>query len=248
VVTQADVDRPDNIAQRVYGSPDYWWAILDYNRINDPFSLEVGDRLRIPIWSWPLGTPLTPQVISLFDNGSDEAVSQFGDGTLLSLQQRSSSIQNGKTLPLTPSIYRPPAYVRPGGVDQTEDPLGVDVADPMLFNLAIPIPNCLVGTAHFQLQLASDGAYADVVLSRLTATSTARWFYYDPFYNSGAGSHLPFPQAGLDAATYAGQPVYFQLKESDGLIRGNQYYPRFRAVINDVDSQWVGLPPITIPD
>ena len=48
VVTQADLDRPDLISNRFYGTPEYWWMILDYNKVTDPFSLKIGDRLRIP--------------------------------------------------------------------------------------------------------------------------------------------------------------------------------------------------------
>lgn len=118
--------------------------------------------------------------------------------------------------------------------------------DRTLLNFGFPIPGCLTGMAHFQLQIASDGDFADVIISRLTATSTTRWFYYDPFTNNGAGGYLPFPSAGLDAATYDGQPVYFQVKESDGLSSGVQYYPRYKVVLDDVESQWIAGPPIII--
>ncbi len=41
-------ERLDTIAHRYYGDSDYWWVIALANRIQDPFSLTVGQRLRIP--------------------------------------------------------------------------------------------------------------------------------------------------------------------------------------------------------
>lgn len=41
-------DRLDTLAHRYYGDSDYWWVIAVANRIQDPFSLRPGTRLRIP--------------------------------------------------------------------------------------------------------------------------------------------------------------------------------------------------------
>lgn len=41
-------ERLDGLAFKYYGDEDYWWVIALANRIMDPFSLEVGTRLRIP--------------------------------------------------------------------------------------------------------------------------------------------------------------------------------------------------------
>jgi nucleoid-associated protein YgaU len=41
-------ERLDVIAHKYYGDEDYWWVIALANRIMDPFTLEVGRRLRIP--------------------------------------------------------------------------------------------------------------------------------------------------------------------------------------------------------
>lgn len=41
-------ERLDIIAHRYYGDEDYWWVVAIANRIMDPFTLEVGRRLRIP--------------------------------------------------------------------------------------------------------------------------------------------------------------------------------------------------------
>jgi hypothetical protein len=41
--------RPDLIADRVYGNPDLWWVIYEFNGIKDPlFDLKPGQVLRIP--------------------------------------------------------------------------------------------------------------------------------------------------------------------------------------------------------
>ena len=41
--------RPDLISDVFYYTPDYWWLILLYNNIDDPFEgLNVGDQIKIP--------------------------------------------------------------------------------------------------------------------------------------------------------------------------------------------------------
>ena len=35
--TLTQYDTPDSLALNYYGRPDYFWIILDFNRINDPF-------------------------------------------------------------------------------------------------------------------------------------------------------------------------------------------------------------------
>lgn len=41
-------ERLDVLAHRYLGDSDYWWVIALANRIRDPFSIRVGDRIRIP--------------------------------------------------------------------------------------------------------------------------------------------------------------------------------------------------------
>ena len=42
-------DTPDSISLTYYNSPLYYWVILDYNDIQDPFApLVVGSELKIP--------------------------------------------------------------------------------------------------------------------------------------------------------------------------------------------------------
>ena len=49
VITQEITRRPDLISHRVYGVPELWWAIYEFNNIRDPlFGLKQGQILRIP--------------------------------------------------------------------------------------------------------------------------------------------------------------------------------------------------------
>ncbi len=41
-------DRFDTLAAIYYGDEEYWWVIALANRIQDPFTVPVGTRLRIP--------------------------------------------------------------------------------------------------------------------------------------------------------------------------------------------------------
>lgn len=41
-------ERLDTLAHRYYGDSDYWWIIALANRVQDPFSLSPGTRMRIP--------------------------------------------------------------------------------------------------------------------------------------------------------------------------------------------------------
>jgi len=41
--------RPDLISDVFYNTPEYWWLILLYNNIDDPFEgLNVGDQIKVP--------------------------------------------------------------------------------------------------------------------------------------------------------------------------------------------------------
>ena len=41
--------RPDLISDIFYSTPEYWWLILLYNNIDDPFEgLNIGDQIKIP--------------------------------------------------------------------------------------------------------------------------------------------------------------------------------------------------------
>lgn len=50
-VTKAG-DTLDTLAYKFYKNPSYYWAIADFNRIQDPFeSLPKGKQLKIPVLS-----------------------------------------------------------------------------------------------------------------------------------------------------------------------------------------------------
>lgn len=46
---QEDILRPDLISHKAYGQPGLWWAIFEYNNIQDPlFELKEGQIIKIP--------------------------------------------------------------------------------------------------------------------------------------------------------------------------------------------------------
>ena len=48
-VNQEHQKRPDLLASQLYGQPELWWAIYEFNNIIDPlFDLKIGQILRIP--------------------------------------------------------------------------------------------------------------------------------------------------------------------------------------------------------
>lgn len=48
-LTQQLLQRPDLIADRIYGNRELWWVIYEFNNISDPlFELVLGQILRIP--------------------------------------------------------------------------------------------------------------------------------------------------------------------------------------------------------
>lgn len=45
-------DTPDSLSLAYYNNPTYYWVILDFNRIQDPFAdLPVGELIKIPTLS-----------------------------------------------------------------------------------------------------------------------------------------------------------------------------------------------------
>jgi hypothetical protein len=48
-VNETDLQRPDLISYRVYGTVNYWWIVLVFNGIQNPFTeIEVGDIINLP--------------------------------------------------------------------------------------------------------------------------------------------------------------------------------------------------------
>lgn len=48
-LTQEYINRPDLISFKAYGTPRLWWALYEFNNIQDPiFGLKIGQLFRIP--------------------------------------------------------------------------------------------------------------------------------------------------------------------------------------------------------
>jgi hypothetical protein len=48
-ITSTYQHRMDLLSNNVYGTPDLWWVICEYNNIQDPLSqLTIGTVLRVP--------------------------------------------------------------------------------------------------------------------------------------------------------------------------------------------------------
>lgn len=48
-INEVDLQRPDLISYKIYGTVKYWWIVLTYNGIENPFTgLEIGDLIKIP--------------------------------------------------------------------------------------------------------------------------------------------------------------------------------------------------------
>jgi hypothetical protein len=48
VVTKKFEYRPDLLSNAVYGTPDYWWRIMEVNKIWDIYEFRAGLNIRIP--------------------------------------------------------------------------------------------------------------------------------------------------------------------------------------------------------
>jgi len=48
VVSAGSEYRPDLVSYRVYGTPDFWWRIMEYNNIKDVFDFKVGLSITLP--------------------------------------------------------------------------------------------------------------------------------------------------------------------------------------------------------
>jgi hypothetical protein len=40
--------RPDLVSSKFYGTPDYWWKIMEYNGISDVYNFKQGTVIRLP--------------------------------------------------------------------------------------------------------------------------------------------------------------------------------------------------------
>ena len=48
MVTAGTQYRPDLISMQMYGTVDFWWRIMEVNKIYDVFDLKIGLTLRLP--------------------------------------------------------------------------------------------------------------------------------------------------------------------------------------------------------
>lgn len=48
VISSGTEYRPDLVSQKVYGTVDFWWRILEANNIKDIFDFKAGMNIRIP--------------------------------------------------------------------------------------------------------------------------------------------------------------------------------------------------------
>lgn len=228
IVTQSDLYRPYLISHQVYGAVDLWWLILHYNHVIDPYSLEIGDRLRIP----NIGTV----------------------NRLLAARLRTDAriLAAPKLLAVPRSlVYRVPVYVRPTTAAELAGEEEEENTDSTLFIYGFQVPEGLSGQIHFQVTASSSLTFVPTRLTKFTlgTGAQARWFYYNPSALSGAGSYVAFPSGGLNGEVYEGQTVYYNIGAGDGLVAGVEYWVRYRAwsVTEGEFGDWNVSPPIIIP-
>jgi hypothetical protein len=216
IVKQPDLDRPDLIAYEAYGDVSLWWLIMWYNDILDPFSLEVGDRLRIPD-----SLPLIPK------------------------REDMVSFTEAAEADLAPPILRPYA-IPPFQSSTIQSGSTVSTEASYEFNYGFLIPNVVSNNVHFSLEISLSEQFSSLVLSKSTASSVSRWSYFNPFTNGGEGSHEPFPADGISASMLNGNAVYFRLTNEDGLKAGTLYYVRHRVIVDGDPLMWNSPPPFVM--
>jgi hypothetical protein len=217
IVRQSDLDRPDLIAYEMYGEVNLWWLIMWYNNILDPFSLEVGDRLRIPDFQ---------QLIPRKDN-------------IVVFNETAESVSAPPIL--RPYVVPPFQSLQAQSTDST-----VVSEEAYEFNYGFTIPNVSSNNVHFTLEISLSEQFSSVILSKSTLNSVDRWSYFNPFANGGSGSHEPFPSSGIPASSLNGNAVYFRLTNADALTSGTLYYVRHRAIVDGNALMWNSPPPFVM--
>lgn len=214
-----DVNNIDGVSYKVYGNEQLWWVLLWYNKINDPYNLKVGQKLKIPD---------IRKVLSILEAGRNVGSRQIAIPSYASY-----------TVPrIKPVVIQP--YQPIGEVAPTVS------TDSFLFNFGFPVPEGLTGTVHFQIQASSDALFSEVVMSKMTQTSVTRWYYYSPSANNGGGGYVAFPSSGIDGNLAENQTVYFQVRESDNFVIDTEYYFRYRAWVDDLEGEWYVSPPMIV--
>lgn len=221
VVNARDLDRPDIISYRLFGTVELWWMVLHYNKITDPFTLEVGQKLKIP----------SPEGIK---RGLDSKSSTSKLRTSIPSSQVKLTKVTRKTIK---PFKRPPI---------TSD-AGDDASTLFVFNFAFPVPSGLTGQTHFQIQISDKADFSTVLSSVMTQTSVERWFYYDPTSSNGTGGFISFPTNGINGSAYASQTVYYKVAEGDlRLASVSEYFFRYRSWINNIEGTWTASPPLIL--
>ncbi len=228
VVTQQDVNRPDLIAYRFYGATELWWVAPYYNNVPDPWTFETGDRLRMPTLDAVLAG------LSAVNARDFTAIPQPGS------EREKVLFRPRIALPYTPPPYRSPY------LDDSNELADPTTEAPWTFQYAFPAPYG-TGFAHLQIQVSENADFVPVVTAKMTAVTQLRWFYYNPLFNSGAGGFQAFPQAGINLLALEGQTIYYSFNENDGIERGQLYYIRHRAIVDQVEQDWTAAPPTLIP-
>ncbi len=226
-VTEGDLNRPDLISYRNYGVCDLWWAIFFHNDIIDPFSIEVGDKLVIP--------------------SIDDLTVLLATARTSRLQLRDAEVDQTPesvpiaTFPVLPLFRR---VLTPAEILAVNSGATPTLTDRVVTVFDLSVPENLVGSVHFQLQVSNVPDFSTIVLNRFTLTTQANWYFYNPAANNAAGGYVAFPPAGLDGIIYEGQRVYLNIFASDNLASGTEYYARYRTWINNTESSWSVAPPI----
>jgi hypothetical protein len=232
IVTRATVNRPDLISQFAYGVPDLWWVVLHYNGIADPFSLQPGDRLKLP-------TAATIKLIL-------QEMQAQGPRPILDAAEATGS----ETLPAAPvGLSTPvviPPFVAPLSPAQSNSAITIPStnAESAGFNFGFTLPIGLTGLVQFQIEVATDAGFTNVIMSRLTTASQANWYYYDPYVNSQAGGYVAFPALGIDGTLFSGVTVYYSVQITDPLVPSTLYYIRYRTWVNQLEGVWYVPAPI----
>ena len=122
----------------------------------------------------------------------------------------------------------------------------VPLSEPTIYNFGFPIPPCLVGPVWWEIQVGFDGSFENLLISSISNIEPDRWYFFDAL--DGEGKHKPYPTSGVDGELYRGQTVYFQFRDADGMVSGQEYYVRFRPYVRQngviVKLAWASSPPI----
>lgn len=114
-VSSDEVGRPDLIALKYYGDADFTEIILKYNNISNPFSINEGDELIIPINGEMLKKWKPVKKIGEGETSEKSIRDQFIDQKRLTvsdkkrieyLQKKASEKENGSKQILPPNILK----------------------------------------------------------------------------------------------------------------------------------------------